>query len=151
MKNKLVKLIALAGILNFSSCGLDNKISTPELLLVEESANYMKELFKTTAPEPIIKHLLPEVDKVKDENKARWSAELTINCNAVEINIQKEGNQCRIKAISEGAHANPKLQDLRKYTRDSCYKIIESVSENCNKAVEKILEALYIPAEFGHR
>ena len=151
MKKIFIIMLILACSLNFFGCKSDNSVATPEILLVDESTEYMKELFKATAPKDIIQHLLPEVDKVKDENKATWAAELIKNCSPVEINIHKEEIICRIKAIPEGLKKDPKFEPLRNYTRDSCSKLVESVSKNCVAVSNKILEALYKPAEFGGR
>ena len=143
--NFITKLLAIIFMLDFLSCSPTPQ--SPEELLVEESAEYMKALYKATAPDNINKYLLPEVDKIKDENKARWAAELKKNCNAVEISLQKEGNSCRIKALAEGVKQNPKFDSLKDYARKKCEKVMEPVSDNCNQALEKILNSLLEPVK----
>jgi len=146
-----IKLIALACVLNLFGCGTNTPASKPastdEELLVEESAEYYKALFSATVSEDIKKHLLPGVDKIKDQNKAAWAKELKKDCGPVGINLQREANTCRIKAIGEGVKTNPSFESLKDYTFKSCRPIIEHVSDECNGAMETVFKGLFEPAK----
>ena len=158
MKSKVtLKFLALLCALNFLSCGSDKPAPTPEptpmpelspeLSLVEESAEFIKALFKATTPEDQLKTLFPEVDKVKDENKAKWAAEYETKCTPVEKLSLKAGNLYRLEAVAKGVNANPKLEDLRNYTINSCSKISETISDRCLIPLQTALELLYKSAQ----